>query len=97
MQNQAKLVRTAQISKHRNDAKSAAEHLAPHMENQLQWLGLDSGRPSGSYRDQTLGLRSVVPLQSALIAKEPRCEAYLSNKITVLFTSVQAGHLFATS
>jgi hypothetical protein len=47
---------------------TSAEHLAPDKtQNQLQWLGF--GLPVGPQalnRDQTLGLRSIIPLRTAL-------------------------------
>ncbi len=64
------------ISKHRNDRKVAAEHSAPGTSKStaVAWVWMPAG-PWALNRDQTLGLRSVFPLQSAPILPEPRCEA----------------------
>jgi hypothetical protein len=64
------------ISKHRNDQNLIAEHLAPYYSIAVAWVW----NPAGQWliADQTLGLRSVIPLQSAHLIREPRCEAFTS-------------------
>ena len=54
-----------------------AEHLAPEFHSiAVAWVWLPAGLRL--IADQTLGLRSVIPLQSAHLLKEPRCEAFTS-------------------
>ena len=63
------LIRTAKkLSKYRDARKTSAEHSALiNLQNQLQWLGFGlSVGHSALNRDQTLGLRSIIPLQTAL-------------------------------
>jgi len=81
------------ISKHHDDQSTIAEHSAPQLYSiAVAWVWL----PAGLWliADQTLGLRSDIPLQSAHLLPEPRCEALLLLPVqsTVLFNSLQALH-----
>jgi len=63
----------------------------------LQWLGFGLPvNPEGLDRDQTLGLRSIIPyeLPYAVKAKVRSSVSLLLTKNTVLFTCVQAVYLF---
>ena len=66
-------IRTAQKIKITRRRQNGAEHSAPELANQLQWLGFGFGchvvQAIGRY--QTLGLRFVVPLAGSSIFGPP--------------------------